>query len=137
MSLLSSWGKNEAEDEIDLATETSIQSLRNSTEDRVKLLLYVAVVKGDIDAIKNLLRYNRDLLNVQLYGFEGADVYGRFPNSKTGRCYTYTGVEEKDNNKGQKDYFYPLHVAAEVSNKNLCLMMAKAGANVDAKVRGR
>ena len=134
MSLLSSWGRDDADAGIDLATETSPQALRNTTESRVKLLLYVAVCAGDVNAIKNLLQFNRDLLNDQLFGFEGADVYGKFPNSRTGRCYTYTGVEERDKTGTQKDYFYPLHVAAEASNKILCMMLAKAGADIEAKV---
>ena len=130
MSLVSAWGQDDPNDAIDLATETTASSLRKATQERVKLLLYVALNAGDVNAIKNIFQFNRDLLNGQLYGFEGADVYGKYPNSKTGRCYTYTGIEEKDKEGNQKDYFYPIHVAAETSNKILCLMLAKAGADL-------
>jgi len=44
--------------------------------------------------------------------------------SKTKKCYIYTGVE-KDG------FFYPLHVAAEAGHKELVLMLVKAGAAVN------
>jgi hypothetical protein len=47
-----------------------------------------------------------------------------FCQSKTKRCYFYTGAE-KDG------YFYPLHVAAEAGNKALVLLMVKNGAEVE------
>ncbi len=43
--------------------------------------------------------------------------------SKTKRCYTYTG-QEKDG------HFYPLHVATESGRKNLAILLVKAGADV-------
>ena len=42
--------------------------------------------------------------------------------SKTKRCYTYTGLE-KDG------YFYPLHVAAEAGHKTLTVLLVRAGAD--------
>lgn len=45
--------------------------------------------------------------------------------SKTKRCYSYTG-QEKDG------FFYPLHVAAEMGHKNLTILLVKAGADVHA-----
>jgi hypothetical protein len=91
----------------------------------VKKLLFLSVKAGEILAIKNILNFNRALLNEQIFGFEGADVYGSIPDSKSKRCYSYTGIK-------RDGYFYPLHVAAEYGNKMLVLMLAKAGADVDA-----
>jgi hypothetical protein len=46
--------------------------------------------------------------------------------SKTKRCYFYTG-QEKDG------YFYPLHVATEAGHKNLTILLVRAGADPTAK----
>ena len=62
------------------------------------------------------------LLNNKMFGFEGHDVYNFVPDNKTGRCYTYTGVE-KDG------FFYPLHVVAEMGHKKLVILLVQAGAN--------
>ncbi|RYH15381.1 hypothetical protein EON65_31825 [archaeon] len=43
--------------------------------------------------------------------------------SKTKKCYTYTG-NDKDG------FFYPLHVAAESGHKNLVILLIKAGAEL-------
>eukprot|EP01036_Dinobryon_divergens_P027146 gene27146-35870_t len=59
-----------------------------------------------------------------MHGYEGTDVYEVIQNSKTKKCYIYTGIE-KDG------FFYPLHVAAEAGHKELVLMLVKAGAEVN------
>lgn len=46
--------------------------------------------------------------------------------SKTKRCYFYTG-QEKDG------FFYPLHVATEAGHKNLTILLVRAGADVTAQ----
>jgi hypothetical protein len=46
--------------------------------------------------------------------------------SKSGRCYTYTGLE-KDG------YFYPIHVAAENGHKELLHQMIKIGCDINVK----
>lgn len=46
--------------------------------------------------------------------------------SKTKRCYFYTG-QEKDG------FFYPLHVATEAGHKNLAILLVRAGADVTAQ----
>lgn len=45
--------------------------------------------------------------------------------SRTKRCYSYTG-NEKDG------FFYPLHVAAESGHKNLSILLVRAGADEQA-----
>jgi hypothetical protein len=84
------------------------------------MLSATAILGAEIHAIKNILQVNRSLIRQKMHGYDGTDVYGVIPNSKTKRCYTYTGVE-KDG------YFYPLHVAAEAGHKMLTLMLVKAG----------
>ncbi len=76
-----------------------------------------------------------------MYGYEGTDVFEVIKNvsvflisahnyldnllqSKTKRCYTYTGID-KDGD------FYPLHVATESGHKNLAILLVKAGADVN------
>lgn len=76
-----------------------------------------------------------------MFGYEGTDVFEVIKNvsylndivsitsnaypmqSKTKRCYTYTG-QEKDG------FFYPLHVATESGHKNLTILLVKAGAEI-------
>jgi hypothetical protein len=79
-------------------------------------------VAGDIPAVRNLVSSDPSLLNQKMFGFEGHDVYGTVPESKSGRCYSYTGVE-KDG------FFFPLHVAAEMGHKKLVILLVQAGAD--------
>ncbi len=49
----------------------------------VVLLLSVFIVccvKGEITAVRNILRVKNSLLNAKLFGFEGADVYEKISN---------------------------------------------------------
>lgn len=49
-----------------------------------------------------------------------------FDQSKTKRCYTYTGKEADG-------YFYPLHVATEAGHKTLTVQLVKAGADKELR----
>ena len=106
MSLVSNWFDKGTSVHDDLLAETSTNNLETLDEEKIKKLLFQSIRAGEVHAIKNILKFNQLLLNEKLFGFEGADVYGINPTSKTRRCYTYTGIE-KDG------YFYPLHIAAE------------------------
>ena len=79
------WGKESSID-IDLSVATSEQQLlRTSAEDRKEVFFY-ALKKGNKHAIRNLLRFDRTIVNEQLYGFEGADVYESVTGSHSQRC---------------------------------------------------
>jgi len=124
------WGKESSID-IDLSVATSEQQLlRTSAEDRKEVFFY-ALKKGNKHAIRNLLRFDRTIVNEQLYGFEGADVYESVTGSHSQRCYTYTGM-------GSDGFFYPLHVAAENGHKDLVMMLSQITSTIDGKdYRGR
>mmetsp|Transcript_2478 Transcript_2478/g.2439 ORF Transcript_2478/g.2439 Transcript_2478/m.2439 type:complete len:381 (-) Transcript_2478:1174-2316(-) len=122
MSLLSSWGGKEtrgSEEEFSVAKVSSMTPVEQSRA------LFESIREGDIPAIRNILQVNRSLLLDKIFGFEGHDIYGIIPNSKTKRCYTFTG-NEKDG------YFYPLHVAAEMGHKALIILLVQAGADQTA-----
>eukprot|EP01035_Chromulina_nebulosa_P020106 gene20106-26105_t len=106
--------------------EVTLSNIRMMDETSQKSLLFDSIRACDIPTIKNIFTVNRNLVVAKLYGFEGADVYEVIKNSKTRRCYNYTGLE-------RDGYFYPLHVAAESGHKKLTLMLVKAGADVSAE----
>ena len=143
MSLISTWGSG-GDDEVNLSVETSDGNLRNLDDEKIKKLFFQAIRSGEVLAVKNILQFSRTLLNEQLFGFEGAYIYSAYSfqllvkcsihcagadvyninlNSKSKRCYTYTGIK-KDG------FFYPIHISAESGNKLLTHMLAKAGADI-------
>ena len=69
MSLVANWGSKN--NDIDLITETNSANLRQLDEEKVKKLLFLSIRAGEINAIKNILQFNRALLNEKLFGFEG------------------------------------------------------------------
>ena len=85
---------------------------------------------NEVEAIKNILKVDRTLLQEKMFGYEGTDVYNAVPISRTKRCYTYTGTEKSG-------YFFPLHVVSEAGHKMLLFSLVKAGVNVnDLDYRG-
>ena len=88
----------------------------------IYVLLTCDAATGDIIAVRNIVSRDPALINQKMYGFEGHDVYGIVPNSKSGRCYTHTN-NEKDG------FFYPLHIAAEMGHKKLVILLVQAGAD--------
>jgi hypothetical protein len=121
---------NKAEDN-ELSSEITVSSIRMMTEDQQQSILFKAIRACDLHIIRNVLQVNRTLLNAKMFGYEGTDVFEVIKNSKTKRCYSYTG-QEKDG------FFYPLHVAAEMGHKNLTILLVKAGADIQAvDYRGR
>lgn len=109
----------------DFAAETTSDALFKSTTAEHKHLLFDALRAANLHAIRNIFSINRNLVNDKLFGYEGHDIYESIPNSRTHRCYTYTG-QEKDG------FFSPLHVAAECGHKTLVLLLVKAGADISA-----
>ena len=112
------------EQKEDSAEDYSIFSLRYLDSKKLKERLFNAIRSNKVDAIKNILQIDKGLLTQKMYGYEGTDVYERIPNSRTKRCYTYTGDEKSGG------YFYPIHVAAEYGHKMLVFSIIKAGASV-------
>lgn len=106
----------------DLVGEASASNLRMMDETTQKAMMFEALRAANLLAIRNLVTANRSLVTAKMYGYEGSDVFETIKNSKTKRCYTYTG-HEKDG------FFFPLHVAAEAGHKQLCLLLVKAGAD--------
>lgn len=126
----SSWGQTQAskgfyKPERDFSNEATLSNIRMMDENSQKGLLFDAIRACEIPAIKNVVQVNRSLVTSKMFGFEGADVYEVIQNSKTKRCYKYTG-QERDG------HFYPLHVAAEAGHKKLTMMLVKAGADINA-----
>jgi len=116
------WSKSSIEDELKKLTFSSLRMLDETIQ---KELLFNAIRICELTAIRTILQVNRSLVSSKLFGYEGSDIYEIIKDSKTKRCYSYTGVE-KDG------YFYPLHVAAESGHKNLTFLLVKAGADIDA-----
>jgi len=117
-----SWSKSSIEEDL---KELSSSKVRMMDEPGRKELLFTAIRVSDLSAIRTILQVDRGLIQGKMFGYEGSDVFEVIKDSKTKRCYTYTG-QEKDG------YFYALHVAAEAGHKNLTLLFAKAGADIDA-----
>jgi hypothetical protein len=70
MSLLTQWGSSRDE-ASDLLLETTEGNLRNKDDEQIKKLFFSALKFAEIDAIKNILHFNRSLMNEQLHGYEG------------------------------------------------------------------
>ena len=87
----------------------------------MKGLFFEALRASNLTAIRNIVSLNRSLVTAKLFGYEGSDVYETIKNSKTKRCYNFTGNE-------RDGFFYALHVAAEAGHKNLTMLLVKAGA---------
>eukprot|EP00981_Chlorochromonas_danica_P003332 scaffold644_cov168-Ochromonas_danica.AAC.24 len=99
--------------------DLTVSNIRMMDESSQKALLFKAIRASDLHIIRNILQANRSLLNAKMFGYEGSDVY----ESKTKKCYTYSGME-KDG------FFYPLHVATEAGHKHLTILLIKAGADM-------
>ena len=76
MSLLSQWGSSRDE-AADLILETIDGNLRSKDEEQIKKLLFAALKSAEVDAIKNILHFNRGLLNEPLHGYEGNYNFNR------------------------------------------------------------
>jgi len=118
-----SWAKDM--DDQDLS-EITTSSLRMLDEDGQKRLLFAAIRACELNAIRSILQVNRNLIQAKMFGYEGSDVFEIIKESKTKRCYFYTG-QEKDG------FFYPLHVATEAGHKNLTVLLVRAGADVGSE----
>ena len=76
MSLVSNWGVNK--ESIDLINETNSGNLRELDEEKIKTLLFFSIRSYEINAIKNILNFNRSLINEKLYGYEGCNSYMKY-----------------------------------------------------------
>jgi len=121
-AVLTSWGPKEARN---LDHEASIHNLRSVSNEALLEIFFEALRTANISAIRNILRMDKNLLRVKLYGYEGADVYQYLKEFKVKRCYTYTG-SDKDG------YFYPLHVAAEYGHKELVHLIVQSTSSIGA-----
>ena len=116
------WGENAVVDTM----LTSVAELRALSNNQLKQCLFDAIKALNIPLVRNVFLADRTLINCELHGFEGADIYNSIPDSRTTRCYTYTGV-------AKDGFFSPLHVAAERGDKYIIMLMVRAGCDQSAK----
>ena len=125
--MIESWGNSHYNGNLREETQVEVlQALEASDRhDRVGRLLFQAIRAADLQAIQNIMTVDNSVLAMELNGYEGTDLYDTF-KSEDKKCYSWTG-HPKDG------YFYPLHVAAEAGNKEVCLHLLNGGASLETE----
>ena len=125
--MIESWGNSHYDGNLREETQVEVlQALEASDRhDRVGRLLFQAIRAADLQAIQNIMTVDNSVLAKELNGYEGTDLYDAF-KSEDKKCYSWTG-HPKDG------YFYPLHVAAEAGNKEVCLHLLNGGASLETE----
>ena len=97
---------------IDLDAATKLLNLKATSDVERQHILYAAIRAGDIRAINNILTHDDRLLTDKMPGKWELDI----PSEKC--CYKF--IEGKSQDKELKEYYYPLHVAADSGQKDVC-----------------